>query len=166
MKKFYIVGTVVALFIVGSAVAYAEGNGKKADITSKEVVQVQSSIEVQSQDKEKVLLDELKSYQVEKAEFNTLNSFVESTTNSWKEGAEYRRGYAEDRDAELTLVNATIHYINYFEKDITARGMTDEFQDWQITAYKLASGHKEGNWDEGLRAKYEEQMNQIKAELQ
>lgn len=75
-------------------------------------------------------------YQLHASEYEDLNSFMEHSIEDWKDGSEYKskqdEGHAEDN-----LAISAIHYINYFGEEIDKLGLTKDFKELQIKAYKV-----------------------------
>ncbi|MFE4522009.1 hypothetical protein ACFRCQ_07600 [Cytobacillus firmus] len=101
----------------------------------------------------------LDSFQVQASEYSSLDSFVQDIAANWAEGSEYR-SYQDDSTAEFTLANSTLHYINYFEDEIKAKGMTKEFEELQLIAYDIHNTDVEAEQSE-LADKFEDKLNAI-----
>lgn len=61
---------------------------------------------------------------------------MEHSIEDWKDGSVYKskqdEGHAEDN-----LAISAIHYINYFGEEIDKLGLTKDFKELQIKAYKV-----------------------------
>jgi hypothetical protein len=128
---------------------------------------VQTTVAKAKADKPKKVIIErdadLKKYKIEVSEYNDLDSFVHDIAKNWKAGSEYRSVYADGKDAEHTLAVSTLQYVNYFENEIAARGMTHQFKELQKDAlYLVTSSEKEF---EELAKKFESKLTEIENSL-
>ncbi|WP_010280884.1 hypothetical protein [Bacillus timonensis] len=106
--------------------------------------------------------NELDRFTLEIPEYSTLEVFVTDIAKNWADGSEYR-SYQDDRTAEMNLANSVLHYVNWFESSIEEAGMTEAFEEWQLTAYVLA--FTKAGEDESVQEKFENQMNNILSNL-
>lgn len=138
MKRIYVlfgslvVGGVLLTGCAGDDEPKATGIAKAANVDEqlKEVVG------------EKTLLEELKKEKVSATEYATLEDFMNDMVKNWQEGSEYRKIH---QSAEYTLAYATIPYINYFETEISERGLSEDFDELQLLAYEVVENESETN---------------------
>ncbi|MCC5803892.1 hypothetical protein [Rossellomorea vietnamensis] len=106
----------------------------------------------------------IEAFQIEKTEFTDLSTFVHDTYDSYQDGSEYKEGTDNDA-AESALIRGAIAYINYFEKDIEEKEMTEDFEEWQVIAYEFNKGEASREVDASkqaeLKKRFEEKMGEV-----
>ncbi|MFT4413215.1 hypothetical protein ACLM5H_05065 [Fredinandcohnia humi] len=164
MKKFYlfVVAIVASVIVAGCSLVTESDENSSEKITTeehKQEVKQEESIQEESEE------PNLKSYQVDKSEYTSLEMFVKDISKNWADDSEYR-SYQDDSTAEFTLANSVLHYVNYFEKEIEEVNMTEEFNEWQQIAYEMvqSSGTQEEEF-ERLSKEFEEKMNEINSKF-
>lgn len=145
--------------------------GKDVDKNEKikeEKDMIENEMEQNDSDKEAVpentesIDDILASYQIEKTEFSSLESYVEDLASSLQPGSEYLSSQTKET-AVFQLAYAGLRYVNYFAEEIEQVGMTEEFKSFQRLAYDLLETHAYGTEDEfkQLANEFEEKINQL-----
>lgn len=116
-------------------------------------------------------IPDLSTYQLHASEYEDLNAFMEQSIEDWKDGSEYKTKQDEG-DAEDNLAISAIHYINYFEEEIDKLGLTEDFKELQIIAYKVDYNftfniNKEGyeNQQETFVKEFTTKLNEIYSKM-
>ena len=102
-----------------------------------------------------------KSWNIEVSEYSTLEKFMTDLSENWKEGSEYRKSYPL---AESFLSESTISYINYFEDEITEKGLNKDFDELQLLAYEVVQNQEGSDYEEQVK-RYEEKMKEMLTKL-
>lgn len=165
-KLSLVLGSLIVLgsLFVGYTLTMADENlsGQQKDVKNKSKL-IQENIPEKIEGKDGRSLYSIKSYQVERTEFTELEDFVQNQFKNWQQNSELSLKM-EQGDKVYTLANSALAYINYFEKDIEDKRMTEEFKNWQLTAYEIKNNFGIANSEaklEELAQKYELQLNQI-----
>ena len=106
-------------------------------------------------------LDFLKKQTVQHAEYLSLEEFVNNIADEMKEGSEQRMKNAMP---EYTLAVATVHYVNYFEDEITAKGMNADFDELQLLADDVVEGVDGEDFEEHVKA-FEDKLHDINVKM-
>ncbi|GAA0336487.1 hypothetical protein GCM10008967_28550 [Bacillus carboniphilus] len=108
-------------------------------------------------------------YQVEKPEYNSLESFINDVAKKWEEDSEYRSGLVDKKTGDIMIANTVLHYVNYFNLETEQDGYLEwNLKMWQDIAYKMVSNEgipeleKE---NENLAKEFEERMKFILSKL-
>jgi hypothetical protein len=164
VKKLLVVG--FGLVVVGTiAVAFFGGNSEKAIAKDAPKAEIPVQVTEKAEERQPIAyikgkpLYSVKEFTLEKMEYSSLDSFIDDVVKNWADGSEYR-SYQDDKTAEWTLANSVLHYVNYFDRDISAKGKTEDFDEWQRLAFDIVSNKDEAKHDE-LAAKFENKMNEI-----
>lgn len=99
------------------------------------------------------------SYQLDerKVGYSSLENYVNRTYKDWQSNSEYRSVWKSNQDsANFIMANAALHYINYFKKDIAAKGLTECFNELQDAAYTIVN--ENGGGDKAKIAEATEQF--------
>ena len=137
MKKFIKIGFIV---LIAGGIMTGCGTNIESDAL-KEVKNAEQSKAVEEE--QPLIVDGIEipdlstsNYQLHASEYEDLNAFMEQSIEDWKDGSEYKTKQDEG-DAEDNLAISAIHYINYFEEEIDKLGLTEDFKELQIIAYKV-----------------------------
>ncbi|MBP3041797.1 hypothetical protein J9303_20355 [Bacillaceae bacterium Marseille-Q3522] len=156
----------IVLFVVavstfiGYSLTRADESFSEQDI---ELTSIEQSIKQNStyQNKTNERYADIKSYEVKVSEYTSFETFIQTIHNYWKPNSEYRSNFSDKESAESTLANATLHYVNFFEKEISERGMTTEFDELQRISYDIVFEKGRKTTHEELVKKYKEIFNEI-----
>jgi hypothetical protein len=168
VKKLLVVG--LGLVVVGTiAVAFFGGNSEKAIAKEEPKAGISAQVSDKAEEKQPIAYEgdkpiySIKEFTIKASEYSTLDSFVDDVVKNWADGSEYRK-IQDAKSAEWTLANSVVHYVNYFDRDIAAKGMTEEFDEWQRLAFDVVKNQDEAKHEE-LAVKFENKMNEIVYEL-
>lgn len=170
MKKLlFAIGSIIVggTLVTGIATTQADAPNPKPNVEKAEVKQAEAKEDLT---KNKTILEietdevDFDQYQVEKTEYTDLVTYVKDTANNLKDGSEYLSYQSKDT-AVMTLANAALHYVNYFEDEIKAKGMTEEFEALQRLAFEVGQENaRVGDGGESFQTKakeFEQSVNKI-----
>ena len=172
MKKFIKIGFIMLIaggIITGCGTKIESNDLKEVKNAEQLIVETKAVEEQQPLIVDGIEIPDLSVYQIQATEYTDLKFFIENSIENWSDDSDYKSGQSIE-DAEWTLANAALHYINYFQEDIDKMGLTKDFKELQIIAYKITkndfnyrNGDEERNED--FIAEYKTKLNEIYSKM-
>lgn len=159
MKKFnLIIGSFLAGGMLLAGCAMEEDDPREVQTMEEDQSQIDEIAEIVEEETE---LDFLKGKTITHTEYLSLEGYISSLVKNWKEGSEYRK---VNYSAEYTLGSSAVAYINYFEDAITALGLNEDFDEFQLLAHNLAESYETPDQEEHAK-KFEDKLNDIVSKM-